>query len=317
MLRIRNLQFLIIMSLVSMFLAGCQNVQETIYDATVSLGRSKAGLEAREVSIGDMTYSYLEGGNPSGDTILMVHGFSAHKDNWLLLSDRLSDEYHIIAIDLAGHGDSSSGPELDYRIPLQVDRVNDILGKIKPGKVHYMGNSMGGAIGLLFAEKYPEHLKTLTLIDNAGIESPTPSEFFQLLEKGENPLIPRKPGDFEVLINFVMSDAPFMPWPIPNELERRALARTDLNEQIFVDMMKSRKEVGSPEYIEKVLTSIDVPTLVIWGEEDRVLDVSSIDVMKAHIPNMQAVILPGVGHVPMMEAPKKVAQAFQNFTHQM
>ncbi|MCL6271164.1 alpha/beta hydrolase [Sansalvadorimonas sp. 2012CJ34-2] len=317
MQRIRNFQFLIIMGFITTLLVGCQNVQDSIYDATVSLGRSKADLQLKEVIIDDMTYSILEGGNPEGETILMVHGFSAHKDNWLLLSDRLSDDFHIIAIDLAGHGDSSSGPELDYSIPKQVDRVNDILNALKPGKVHYMGNSMGGAIGLFFADQYPQHLKSLTLIDNAGIESPTPSEYFLLLEKGQNPLIPRKPGDFDVLVNFVMSDVPFMPWPIPAVLERKSLQRTAINEQIFADMMKSREEIGSPEYVRNVLEDIRVPTLVIWGEEDRVLDVSSIEIMEAHIPNMQAVILPGIGHVPMMESPKQVAEAFRNFSNQL
>ena len=62
---------------------------------------------------------------------------------------------------------------------------------------------------------------------------PEKSEFFQLLDKGENPLIARKPGDYEVLLNFVMSERPFMPWPIPAVLERKAIARQDLNDKVF------------------------------------------------------------------------------------
>ena len=71
--------------------------------------------------------------------------------------------------------------------------------------------------------------------------------------------------------------------------------------------------MGPPEYVNALLGTLKVPTLVIWGEEDRVLDVSSVDVMKAHIPNLHTAVLPGIGHVPMLEAPDKVGKIFRSF----
>ncbi len=312
----------IFMGLLTVLLSGCQDMQESLYDAAIGLERSRAGLEVTSVSADDTDFSMLQGGNPDGETILMVHGFGADKNNWLRVAGELGDTYRIVAVDLAGHGDSSQyknnkGGDLDYLISSQARRLNSLLDTLDIDKVHYMGNSMGGAIGLQFAVSYPERLRSLVLLDNAGIDSPQKSEYFQLLEKGENPLIARQPGDYEILIDFVMSDAPFMPWPIPAVLERKAIARQDLNARIFKDMMASKEQMGSAEKMNTMLESINTPSLVIWGKEDRVLDVSSVDVMKAHMPNVKAVILPDVGHVPMLEAPQVVAQTFVDFTRQL
>ena len=317
MLKLRHSQFLVLMSLIITFLAGCQSAQDSLYQTAINFERTRADLDLKEVSVGDMNHALLEGGNPEGDTILMVHGFSADKDNWLRLAAKLSDDYHIIAVDLVGHGESSSDKELDYRIVPQAERLHQLMKTLQVDPVHFMGNSMGGAIGLVYAGMYPEQLKSLVLLDNAGITSPHTSEYFQLLEKGENPLIPKQPGDYDFMIDFITSEPPFMPWPISSVLERRSLERRELNEQVFADLMKSQDELGNPEQINAMLATIHTPTLVIWGEEDRVLDVSSVDVMKAHMPNIQSVILSDVGHIPMLEDPDSVADAFLAFTRQL
>ena len=308
----------IFMGLFTVLMTGCQQFQDSFYTSAIQFERYRAGLELSHTTAGNIDFAMLQGGNPEGETILMVHGFGADKDNWVRLAGDLGDNYRIIAVDLAGHGESSQsennkGADLDFLVTSQAFRLHALLDTLKIDKVHFIGNSMGGAIGLVFAGTYPERLNSLVLLDNAGIESPQKSEFFQLLDKGENPLIARKPGDYAVLLDFVMSDKPFMPWPIPAALERKAIARKDLNDRVFADLLKSQELMGTPDQINVMLGTIKTPTLIIWGAEDRVLDVSSVDVMKAHMPNVQAVILPGIGHVPMLEAPGKVSEAFRSF----
>ncbi len=311
-------QLLIIMGFLTIFLAGCQSVQNDLYTSAIAFERARANLELTHVRAGDIDFALLQGGNPKGETILMVHGFGADKDNWVRLAIELKDTYHIIAVDLAGHGESSlyknsKGEELDFLITSQASRLNALLDELKIEKVHLMGNSMGGAIGLTFAALYPQRLQSLVLLDNAGIESPNRSEFFKLLDKGENPLIARKPGDYPVLLDFVMSDQPFIPWPVSAVMERKAIARADLNDKVFADLMKSQEQMGEAGFVNSMLATIKTPTLVIWGEEDRVLDVSSVKVMEEHMPNTKSVILDGIGHVPMVEAPGQVSDAFRHF----
>ncbi len=306
------------MNLLNRLLTGCLSIQGRFYDAAIQCGCSLIGLKADRVTAGDIEFALLRGGKAEGQTILMVHGFGAGKDNWLQLAADLRKDYQIIAIDLVGHGESSleadiHGQPLDFLIPSQMERLKTLLDALNLDKVHLMGSSMGGAISLLFAAAYPERLHSLTLLNNAGIDTPEPSEFFQLLDKGENPLIVRKTGDFIRLVDLVMSRKPWTLWLVASILERRALERTHLNDRIFADMLKSREIIGAPEQMEAILASIFMPVLVIWGSEDRVLHTSSVEVMQQHIPNMQAVILPGIGHVPMMEAPNSVGNAFRKF----
>ncbi|WP_281648415.1 alpha/beta fold hydrolase [Parendozoicomonas sp. Alg238-R29] len=313
---------LLLVGFLTILLTGCQNAQDSLYNTAIDFERSRAGLELVQSSAGDIDFSMLQGGNAEGETILMIHGFGADKDNWVRLAGELGDTYRIVAVDLAGHGESSQtksnkGAELDFLVTSQADRLNTLLDTLDIDKVHYMGNSMGGAIGLAFAVAHPERLKSLTLLDNAGIDSPKKSEYFQLLDKGENPLIAREPGDYAVLIDFVMSEKPFIPWPITAVMERKAIARKEMNDKVFADLMASQEQMGSSDYVNKMLASIETPSLVIWGEEDRVLDVSSIEVMEKYMPNLESVILPGIGHVPMVEAPDQVGDAFRKFTSRL
>ena len=294
-----------------LLLTAC--TRQDLYQTAMSLERQRAGLAPAELVMDNLTMAYLEGGNPEGETILMVHGFGANKDNWVRLAGKLDDQYRIIALDLPGHGDSSAPLELDYRMPAQAQRVADFIAALELNNVHYMGNSMGGWIGLELARIEPGAINTLVLLDNAGVEPPSASEFQHLLDKGENPLIVSEPGDMEKLLDFVMTDRPFIPWPITSVLEEQALAREPVNEKIFADMLRSRDErlagIPQPEWL-KVITT---PSLIIWGEEDRVLDVSIVSEMQKYMPSTEAVIMKEIGHLPMIEDPSAVAEAFLAF----
>ena len=167
----------IFMGLFTVLMTGCQSLQDTLYTSAIQFERTRAGLALSHTTAGDIDFAMLEGGNPQGETILMVHGFGANKDNWLRLAGDLGDTYRIIAVDLAGHGESSQsesneGKTLDFLVTSQADRLNTLLDTLKIDKVHFVGNSMGGAIGLVFAKEHSDRLRSLVLLDNAGIESP-------------------------------------------------------------------------------------------------------------------------------------------------
>ncbi|WP_345196604.1 alpha/beta fold hydrolase [Kistimonas scapharcae] len=294
-----------------LLLTAC--TRQDLYQTAMSLERQRAGLAPAEVVMDDLTVAYLAGGNPDGETILMVHGFGANKDNWVRLAGKLENQYRIIALDLPGHGDSSAPLELDYRMPAQAQRIADFIQTLELGQVHYMGNSMGGWIGMELARIQPDVLNSLVLLDNGGVEPPNASEFQHLLEQGENPLIVNQPGDMEKLLSFVMTDRPFIPWPITSVLEEQALAREPVNEKIFDDLLRSRDErlEGIPQ--SEWLAAITTPSLIIWGEDDRVLDVSSVSEMQKYMPTTEAVIFEEIGHLPMIEDPSAVAEAFLAF----
>lgn len=170
--------------------------------------RSLAGLSSRQLQVGDLNIHYYEGGKADRPTIVMIHGFGANRDNWLRFARFFTTDYHVIALDLPGFGESSK-PDASYDVGTQADRLQEFLHTLGLEKVHLIGNSMGGHIAALYAARHPQEVLTLALLDNAGVTSPRKSEMFERVERGEaNPLVVRKAEDFQALMEFVFVDPP-------------------------------------------------------------------------------------------------------------
>jgi pimeloyl-ACP methyl ester carboxylesterase len=92
--------------------------------------------------VGKHTIVYLEGGR--GESVLLLHGFGADKDNWNLFSRYLTKRYHVIAPDLPVFGESSKIWSDQYNISAQVERVHDFVKQLGLKSFHLAGNSMGG-----------------------------------------------------------------------------------------------------------------------------------------------------------------------------
>ena len=168
--------------------------------------RQLAGLSEQQVALGDLSIHYYEGGPAKGETIVMIHGFGANKDNWLQFARHFTQRYHVIALDLPGFGDSDR-PAGSYDVGTQAERLESFIKTLELGKVHLVGNSMGGHIAGLFAARYPQQALSLALFDNSGVTAPNESELFHLIETGQpNPLVVRSSGDFQRMLDFVFVD---------------------------------------------------------------------------------------------------------------
>lgn len=298
---------LLVVVLVAALVSACS--RQGLYEAAIQLERSSAGLEAATTRVGDLDIAYLRNAeaNP-GDTIVMVHGFGANKDNWTRLADQLTDDFNVYAIDLPGHGDSSKPLDLGYTLDEQTGHLAGILTALDIDRFHMMGNSMGGAITALFAARYPERIKTAVLFDPAGIFEHE-SELVDLVREGDNPLIPSKPGDLKRLMDFALEEEPFVPWPILGVLEDKAIANQDINRVIFAAIRDS----GFESAFRQQITRIQDPVLVVWGKQDRIIDYRNGALFVEAIPDARLELLDGIGHAPMLEAPERSAQLFRTF----
>ena len=188
-----------------------------------------------------------------------------------------------------------------------IDLLGSFAKALDAGRFHIVGNSMGGMYALVYAHTYPDQILSLTLIDSAGIYPPHPSDLQRSLASGTNPLIVDEPQDFKTLMEFVFYRQPAMPWPARPTLRRKYVRRSDLNHRIWGDVWASRRDQRDR------LKDIPAPVLVIWGNNDRVLDVSTTDVIRHHKPDAIIEILPQCGHSPMLEKPQRTALIFQSF----
>ena len=288
--------------------AGALYFSPSLLIASVQFAeRQLAGLSARTATVDGLTLHYYEGGPADGDTLVMIHGFGANRDNWLRMARHFTERYRVIALDLPGFGESSK-PDASYDVASQTERLHAFVTALNIEKPHLIGNSMGGHIAALYAARYPDQVSSIALLDNAGITSPRMSEMFQMIERGQpNPLVVRKAEDFGTLMDFVFVNPP----PLPDSLKRHFAEQSMANQAIYDKIFSQLRERYVP--LEPELPKIQVPTLLLWGEQDRVLDVSSIEVMKPLLKQPSVVIMPDCGHAPMIERPEETARHYQAF----
>lgn len=267
-----------------------------------SIELNRSGLEARSVVVDGETWHYLEGGAPGAAVLLLLHGFGGDKDNWTRFSRALVRDYRVIAPDLPGFGDSARHADWDYSLMAQRGRLEGFVAALELGPLHIAGNSMGGHLAALYAHAHPEQVRSLMLLNNGGIDAPERSAMSLAVSRGENPLVLTSTEDFERLLSFVSYKPPFIPWPAKNVLADRAFGNAAFNRYIF-EALRGERYVP----LEPLLDDIRQPVLIIWGEYDRVLDVSSIDVMKPLLPQAKIVVMPETGHIPMIERPMETA----------
>ena len=167
---------------------------------------------------------------------------------------------------------------------------------------------MGGHLSVLYALQYPAQIQSMGLFDNSGVISPNASDLDLALEEGGNPLVADSVEQFGDLIEFATFKKPFIPWPLEGVLARRAVQNAAFNRVIF-------KSLSGEHFVdlEPLLAEIKVPVLILWGENDRVLDVSSIEVMQPLLPNAEVVIMKETGHLPMIERPAETAEHYLEF----
>ena len=276
-----------------------------LYNKYIGDQRRDANLTIKSVDIPDFKIVYAEGG--AGDTIILVHGFAGSKDRWLKFAKYFTPKYRVIMPDLPGFGDSSKPENAKYNIMSQVERLNLFAKELKLTKFHLVGNSMGGSIAGNYAATDPQMVKTLALFDAAGVKAPVKSEYVLLLEKGINPLIIKDVNDYDKVLKFVFVKPPEIPSFMKPYLAKQHIEAGPMNKKIFNDI---RADILIPE---SKLNRITAPTLIVWGDSDKLIHISSVPIFEKNIKNSRSVIIKECGHMPMAEKPAEIASIYQDF----
>jgi abhydrolase domain-containing protein 6 len=274
------------------------------------LMRQRARVERKTIVVDGRVWPYLEGGDRSKPTLVMVHGFGADKDHWTFYAPWLTRDYHLIAPDLPGFGENDRDGELPFDVTSQAARLKAFLDALGIERPHLGGNSMGGWIALRFAIDYPDRLRTLTLMNNAGIVGADESELQKLAADREyNPLVLASLEDADRLIAFVVRKPTHVPARLKPVIYADALKHRDLLDKIFWVIADEMEQTPLNDQLGKVT----VPTLIIWGRHDKLIDVSCVAVLEAGIAGSASHIFEHVAHVPMIEDPKATAEVQREF----
>ncbi len=279
-----------------------------VLEFAVNLERSGAGLLEDTASVPGHDIRYLHGGRADGPVLLLLHGFGADKDNWTRFAAHLAEDYRLVIPDLPGFGFSSRVSDASYDILSQVVRVSMFMDRLGLDQVHVAGNSMGGHLAAAMAIERPERVASVALFANAGITTATPSELDRLREGGTNPLLVDTVEDFDRLLAFVFVDIPPIPGPIKQKLAERSVQFRSFNDKIFTELQEKTY------FLDDRLGAVSAPTMILWGDTDRLLDVSAVAVMEPLLPNLKStVVLENCGHLPMAERPAESAEHYRAF----
>ncbi len=292
--------------LIAVALIGCQTADTVLFQAGSSALRAAVGLKPATVDIDGHSIAYAER-KGDGPTIVLLHGFASEKDVWLRFLLELPDDYHIIALDLPGHGDSSQDADFHYDVPSIVSLIEGAIDGVATEPLHVVGTSLGGMVATLYTARAPERVRTLALFAPAGVYPPSPSKFQQALDRGENPLIATNAEEFDALVDIVFYDPPPMIWPVGSALRKYAVQRSAFLDKIWNDLWPGHKT------LDEVLPDIDAPVLLVWGSQDQVLDPSSAQVFGALLPNVQTRLVEEAGHAVVNEKPREAARLYRQF----
>jgi pimeloyl-ACP methyl ester carboxylesterase len=258
---------------------------------------------------------------------LFVHGLGGASTNWTDLAGQLRGAVDATAIDLPGFGRSGPALNRDYRQNAHCRSVIRYLEDSGRGPVHLIGNSMGGAISALVASSRPDLVRTLTLISPAVPDIRlrlypvryNPRMALLVLPGLAEPALRRgsaKLGAEQVVrgtISLCFADARrFPPQRFAESVEEaKERAQMPWAAQAMVRSGRGLAAVGArggPGFWS-ALQRIAAPTLVLWGEADRLVAPDLAPYVTSAVPAARLLVLPDIGHVAMMEDPVTTARA--------
>jgi pimeloyl-ACP methyl ester carboxylesterase len=285
-----------------------------------------AGASKHAVRVDGHRIVYVQAGR--GRTIVLLHGFTGSKENWLPLMRRLAKSYRVIAPDLPGWGESTRLPGADYGPVAQAERMRDFLqvvqgavpaagagagahsaarGPYRPPTLT-VGHSMGGQILGLLAVRHPDAVNRIVLMDAAGVPFDA-NAFGRDVLAGKNPFEVTTRAELKRYVGIVFADPPWIPWPAD-----RALVQMRARQAAFEQGVLDRIGRG-PEalLLGQRLGEVRAPTLLLWCRDDHVIDVSAMEVFRRGIRNNRVALFDGCGHMPMMQQPDATAAAIDAF----
>lgn len=264
---------------------------------------SRLRLERRRVSGIDLPY--LIGG--AGEPVVLIHGFGDNKDSFVDSVRELTRRHTVVLPDLPGFGEALAPVGFEFTLQGFAGVIAGLVDALGCGPVHLGGNSLGGAISTCLALERPNLVRSLTLIGSAGVEMPRPSPLQRRLEAGDNPFVIESFEDYEALMRFVLERVPPVPWPIRRHLADGFIARAELHQQIMENLLEGQWDLTDE------LDRIGVPALALWGDRDRLIDVSAGRVFHERLPRSRLVIFHGVGHCPQYEVPQRTGTLVERF----
>ncbi len=257
---------------------------------------------------------HLRDQGPKTDTVplVLLHGTAASLHTWEGWVKTLSAERRVITLDLPGFGLTGPAVTGDYSDERYVELLHTLLNHLALRHVVLGGNSMGGGIAWQYAARYPEAVRALILVDAAGLDLPSVSvpAGFQLPRW---PLLHSLAGVFlpRPLVDRGVREVYGDPAKVSAALVDRYFELTlrEGNREALAQRLSQRTPGRHVDW----LPGIQAPTLILWGDQDRLIPPAAAEIFHQQLPHSQVQRFPALGHVPQEEDPVSTVAAVQAF----
>jgi pimeloyl-ACP methyl ester carboxylesterase len=254
--------------------------------------------------------AYIDTGNPAGPAVVFIHGYTDNARDWVPLLPYLSKRYRLILVDIRGHGRSSK-PECCYtRLDFAYDikLLMDALG-IRTADI--VGHSLGSIIAQTFGEYWPQRTARVVLISSTGGTPPGAPQLPPQLDYA---------AEIRKLKEPIEADSPFMidwwasPTPVdPDFIRRQRKDAAGIPLRVWLAVLDQAMPGNMYEDLQSTLPRLEAQTLLIWGSKDPIMQEPVRESLRRALPAAKVKIFDGLGHNPLWEDPRGVANAINGF----
>ena len=245
---------------------------------------------------------YLDWENRSAPHLVLLHGIHGHAHVWDALAEAVRSQFHVLALDMRGHGDSEWAADGIYEGQALLSDLAAYIAQLQLDDVTIVGESLGGIVAFAYAAMNPALVRGLAVVD-IGPEV-NPEGLQDIRQSGEDR--PADFADFEQALRWSRGDQ-----PVPGDEAIAHRLRHNLNETSDgrltwkfdpqVDTIASSGGPGSDALMWRLWSALKCPTLVLRGKHSRLLTEDSVDKMLAACPTATLRTIPNAGHAVMVD----------------
>jgi pimeloyl-ACP methyl ester carboxylesterase len=254
----------------------------------------------------------------AGEALLLIHGMAGSSATWRAIIPELSKKYRVVAPDLLGHGESAK-PRGDYSLGAFAAWLRDLLDELGISQATVVGQSLGGGVAMQFTYQHRDYCQRLVLISSGGL-GPDLNWILRILSAPGAELVlpvvaPQPVLNLGNKLGSWLTSAGIKS-PRASEMWSAYCSLSDRpTRQAFLRTLRSVVDYRGQAVsaLGKIHVSYGLPTLLIWGEQDRIIPVAHGYAAHEAVPGSRLEVLPGVGHFPHVESPTAVVDILDDF----
>jgi pimeloyl-ACP methyl ester carboxylesterase len=255
----------------------------------------------------------------SGPIVLLIHGMAGSSTTWRYVMPKLAEHFTVVAPDLLGHG-ASAKPRGDYSLGAFASGLRDLLDALGHDHATVIGQSLGGGIAMQFAYQFPRRCDRLVLVSSGGLGDEVSLLLRALTFPGVEFALP-------LLCARQLHDAgsSLAGWigrlgvHAPRRLDEVWASYGSLGDRetraAFVHTLRAVIDPAGQRVsaLDRLHLASDVPTLIVWGDQDAIIPVHHAHATHELLPGSQLAIFEGVGHFPHCEQPERFVELVAHF----